>query len=168
MLLLWFGSIFVLLFLFFYWNDRRHPKESALGVDGEILYADQGRQSRAFVSKRYGIRAKPDFIIRLNDGRVALVEYKSRDNGRVYTSDIVQAKASVLAARTRYPVEVMFIKTGERLQQIPIPKDSDALYKEIARYVGLARKANSGEMILEYTKNESQCKTCSVKVSCKK
>lgn len=162
------GAIFVLLFLFFLWNNRPAPQKSALGIEGDLLFADQGRKSKAFVSKKYGIRAKPDFLIRLKDGRVALVEYKSRSNGRIYESDLVQAKASVLAARVAYPVEVMFIKTPTRLQQVPIPRDSDALYREVEQYAELARRAVKGELIRIFSSNTYQCETCSVKAHCQR
>lgn len=165
---LWLVAIFVLLFVFFYWQSRPASKGSALGVEGELLYADQGRKSKAFVSRKYGIRAKPDFLIRQPDGRVALVEYKSRNNGRIYESDIVQAKASVLAAREAYPVVAMYIKTKHRLQAIPIPQDSDALYREVERYAELARRAKRGELLREYTHNRNQCKTCSVRAGCQR
>lgn len=164
----WLGAILVLLFLFFLWNNWPAPQKSALGIEGELLFADQGVKSRAFVSKKYGIRAKPDFLIRLKDGRVALVEYKSRSNGRIYESDIMQAKASVLAAREVYPVEVMFIKAGTRIQQVPIPRDSDSLYREVERYAELVRRANKGELIREFCSNQHQCKTCSVQAHCQR
>lgn len=164
----WLFALFIVLLLFFAWSGRSASKPNSLGIECELLYADQGRKSRAFVSRRYGIRAKPDFLIKLKDGRIALVEYKSRSNDRIYESDIVQAKASVLAAREAYPVEVMFIKTNHRLKAIPIPRDSDVLYREILRHVELARRAQRGELLGEYTANVNQCQTCSVRAGCQR
>lgn len=167
-ILLWLFVVFFLLFVFFIRQGKSAPKGRVLGIEGELLYADQGRKSKAFVCKKYRVRAKPDFLIRLKDGRVALVEYKSRSNDRVYISDIVQAKVSVLAARVDYPVEVMFIKTPNRLLEIPITRDSDKLHREVEHYIGLARRAQKGELLRDFTPNLNQCKTCSVRTSCQR
>lgn len=168
MVILWLGGAFVFLFLFFLWSSRPQARGSALGLDGELLFADKGRASKAFVSMKYGVRAKPDFLIRLADGRVALVEYKSRNSDRVYESDIVQAKVSALAARVAYPVETVFVKTKRRLQEFPIPRSDDALYGQVKEYVELARRAEQGELLCVFTSNLYQCKTCSVRSSCQR
>lgn len=160
--------VFILLFVLFVFRESPPSRGGSLGVEGELLYADQGRDSKAFISKKYGVGAKPDFLVRLKSGKVALVEYKSRDNGNIYQSDIVQAKVSALAARDTYPVEVVFIKTKRRLQEIPLPKSNDALYKEVELYVMYARLANKGKMLYEYTDNLNQCGTCSMRTHCQR
>lgn len=160
--------VFILLFVLFVFRESPPSRGGSLGVEGELLYADQGRNSKTFISKKYGVGAKPDFLIRLKNGKVALVEYKNRDNVNIYESDIVQAKVSALAARDTYPVEVVFIKTKRRLQEIPLPKSNDALYKEVELYVMYARLANKGKMLYEYTDNLNQCGTCSMRTHCQR
>lgn len=165
----WFLGLFIILLVFFYFEERSPSKRSgvaALGVDGELVFADQGRKSKSFVSTKYGLRAKPDFLIKLKDNRIAVVEYKNRSNDRIYLSDVVQVKSSVLAARAAYPVEVAFIKTKNKLQKVSIKQDSDELYREVERYVKQARSVSAGDVLLEYTTNINQCKSCSVRSRC--
>lgn len=61
------------------------------------LYSDKGIGSKVFKDKVRRIRAMPDRIEGTQRSAL-LLEYKSRKGG-VYNSDVVQAIASVLAAR---------------------------------------------------------------------
>lgn len=147
---------------------RREALRAHLGFDGEVLYADGGRQSKSFVSKTYGIVAKPDFVLKLDGGAVAVVEYKSRANGRLYGSDIAQVKATVLATRETYDVTKAYVIAGETRHEIDVSKTSAALYREIEGLAKHARAANAGEIVEVYAAHPSLCKGCAVRASCLK
>jgi CRISPR/Cas system-associated exonuclease Cas4 (RecB family) len=141
-------------------------KPSPLGIDGEVIYADKGRNSHRFVNHKYGISAKPDFIIRTANAENVMVEYKSRMN-RIYLSDIVQLKASVLAARAHMPIHRAVIVTKGDRQNITLGSDAQ-LYSEIAQYVELARRAQGGEIIKIFAAHKGICRSCSVAHSCQR
>ena len=105
-------------------NKFKYPRgktKSPLGLPGKIIYADKGKNSEIFSSRKYNLVAKPDFVLKLKTGEYALVEYKGRDSDNVYASDIVQAKASVLAVRDKYPIELAFVVTGSgKCVQVPL------------------------------------------------
>lgn len=147
---------------------RRAALRAHLGFDGEVVYADAGRHTKSFVSDTYGIVAKPDFILKLDGGVMAVVEYKSRANGRLYASDIAQVKATVIAARETYDVTQAYVIAGETRHEIDVNKTSAALYREIEALAKHARAANAGEIVEVYAAHPSLCKGCAVKGSCKK
>lgn len=107
---------------------RSHRTSSPLRVKGKIIYADQGRKSKLFINRKYGITAKPDFIITTPNGENMMVEYKSR-TGRVYQSDIVQLLASVLAARSEMPIHRAVVVTKGTRREIELGSDEHIFRK---------------------------------------
>lgn len=144
----------------------RKGSVNPLGVDGELIYADKGRASKLFVNPEYGISAKPDFIFRTKDGKNLMVEYKSRSGG-VYKSDIVQLKASVLAARHSMPIDRAMVVTKGTRQIVPIGSSAE-IFKEIATFVDMARRARRGEIIRVFSDNPNMCRRCSVAKNCQR
>lgn len=147
---------------------QRQIISARIGLDGQVIYADQGKRSKAFVTKRFGIIAKPDFIVKLRSGEKAVIEYKSRESGRLYLSDTIQVKATVLAARDKHDIKKAFVMAGNKLHEIVVSQDSESLYRDIEQYADYARRAKSGEIITVYTDKPWQCKQCSVKSRCLK
>lgn len=145
---------------------QRKRVQQQIGLPGQVIYADQGRYGRKFISRRYGIVAKPDFIVRLDDGEHAIVEYKSRSSGALYKSDIAQVKASALAAREKMPIQKAFVLSGTRLHSIPLAKDSRELFREIEDLVIHARSASAGLIVHEFCNNPKQCATCAQRPQC--
>jgi CRISPR/Cas system-associated exonuclease Cas4 (RecB family) len=134
-----------------------------MGLSGVITYADQGKKGSYFISKRYGIVAKPDFIVQLSTGENAIVEFKSRANGRLYGSDIAQVKASALAVREKMPIQRAYVMAGTRRHEIYLAKNDETLFSEIQKEVEYTRRAAQGELIMEFTKNPQQCAHCTQK-----
>jgi len=149
-------------------KSQRNRLQQQIGLPGQVIYADQGRHGRKFISRRYGIVAKPDFIVRLDSGENAIVEYKSRSNGALYGSDIAQVKASALAAREKMPIQKAFVLSGQRLHSIALKANSDELFEEVRALVEYAQRAASGEIIQVFCKNPRQCTTCAQKSNCQK
>lgn len=155
-------GLLILAFLAWRWSKRRG---SPLGIPGKLLYADGGRRSRLYSSKRYRINAKPDFIIRLPSGENAIAEYKDRAN-RVYESDIVQVLSSVLAVREHMPLQRAYVVTRNGKQEIPLPADNDEIYRRIERNVTWARQVKKKELIMVGCRNKGACHKCSLKHAC--
>ncbi|MDX7766850.1 CRISPR-associated protein Cas4 [Aeromonas caviae] len=145
---------------------RSHRLGSPLGIEGKIVYADQGRKSKLFINKKYGITAKPDFIIATQNGQNVMVEYKSRA-GRVYQSDIVQLLASVLAARSEMPIHRAVVVTKGTRREVVLGSD-EQIFKEISKFVLLARRAQEGEIIKIFSSHPGVCRSCSVAHSCQR
>lgn len=158
---------FVVFIALLYLAQRRsHRTSSPLGVEGKIIYADQGRKSKLFINRVYGITAKPDFIITTPNGENVMVEYKSR-KGRVYQSDIVQLLASVLAARSEMQIHRAIVVTKVTRCEVELGSD-EHIFKEISKFVLLARRAQEGEIIKIFSSHPGVCRTCSVASSCQR
>lgn len=136
------------------------------GVDGRVVYADKGKSSRVFISKRYGVKAKPDFIIKDRGGRYTLIEYKSRSSGLLFESDIVQVKASVIAARTIYNIRKAVVISGTTKHDIDVDRSSVSINKEIATHIENARQSEMGVIVMKYAERESACSSCRNKSEC--
>ena len=127
-----------------------------------VIYKDTGPKARVFVNKKYKVAAKPDLILKNIDGYIG-VEFKSRKYG-IYESDIVEAKAAALAARSKYPIFAIQIKNQTQNKVIVLPKSNDDLYREIEGYVSLASLASA--KLLPANPHPMKCKSCPVKMSC--
>lgn len=147
---------------------RRHAVLENLGFDADVVYADRGRGTTSFVSKTYGIVAKPDFVLRFDSGEYAVVEYKSRSNGRLYDSDVAQVKASVIAAREQFNVTQAFVIVGTERYTVEVDRSSDKLYREIEILANHARAANAGDDIMVFAKSEAMCRSCAVRRDCQR
>lgn len=139
-----------------------------LGFDGVVVYADHGKKTASLISEKYGIVAKPDFVLRLETGEYAVVEYKSRENGRLYESDVAQVKASVLAARQKFPVTKAFVVAGTQRHEILIKADDAALYREIKLLADYVRQADEGDVVHVFAGNIGKCRSCQHKTECMK
>ncbi|MHD0644301.1 PD-(D/E)XK nuclease family protein [Pseudomonas aeruginosa] len=141
--------------------------QERFGLDGWITYTDESESAHVFVNKRYGIKAKPDFLVKLRRGGYAVVEFKNRSSGRLFASDIAQVKATVLAVRTQYPVKQAYVIAGTTRHVIDVEKGSAALYKEIRTEVEQAKRVERGETLFIFPKSTVVCKGCSQRANCK-
>lgn len=160
------GLVLFTLFLLAKRSSQRSRLMQMMGLEGTIIFADQGRRGRYFITKTYGIIAKPDFIVKLKTGEIAVVEYKNRKNNRLYESDKAQVKATTLAVRSKMRVDKAYVLAGKKLHQVLIPKDDAKLFEQIAGLVEYAKRAKSGELIKIYTEQVYFCKSCSVRSIC--
>lgn len=170
MLALGIGGVAVLvilgIFLLKYLRPGNREVLDRFGLDGWVVYTDSGEKSRVFVSKKWGIKAKPDFVIRLRRGGYALVEFKTRASGRLFPSDVAQVKATVLALRGEFHVTEAYVLAGTARHKIDVSKSSWRIYKEIRTEVEQAKRAESGELILVYPATTASCKNCSQRQGC--
>ena len=131
----------------------------------KLLYVDNGK-AKAFCSKTYRIRAKPDYIYRIDPNTDAVVEYKDRQ-GRIYRSDEVQLIASAIAAREKYPnIKRGYIYTRGRKRKVyDLAAPTPTLLKSIEMELHYARQAVVGvETRSEGSPNK--CRKCGVRYAC--
>lgn len=140
-------------------------KPTQFGFKGKLVYSDQGRSSKLFINKRFGLSAKPDFIYNLLNGMFALVEYKSR-NGRIFQSDIEQTIAGVIACRPHYNIRVAVIQTASERKEINVDKSVEELYEMIKHNVELTRKIKNGLKVDTCYPTKYKCKSCAVANNC--
>ena len=127
-----------------------------------IVYQDEGKRSKVFINKKFGVAAKPDIILNTIDGYIC-TEYKGRKKG-IYESDIIEAKAAALAVRSKYPIVAIQIKNQTESRVYPLPKSDKELYEHIRQYKEMADVAHS--QLLPAKPNRPKCHTCPVKSSC--
>jgi hypothetical protein len=140
-------------------------RKDPLGIDGKLIWVDSGRRTKPFFNNQFKILGKPDLMYKLATGGVLAVEFKSR-NGRIYDSDVAQAKAAALAARGEgYAVREVMVKTKGTEQRFTLPKADVALHNEIKNFVEYARAAKKGAN-LKPLPQVMKCKFCAFGPSC--
>jgi CRISPR-associated exonuclease Cas4 len=84
--------------------QRRYHRQRAALPSGTLLSADHAQQPcPVLVSTRYGLKGRPDAVIRTTDGLFVPVERKhSRAPRRPHDSDIIQAAAYCLLIEEHY------------------------------------------------------------------
>ena len=144
--------------------SRSDQDEDRLGIKGKFIWIDKGRSTKPFFNTTFQVLGKPDLMYRTGQGVLA-VEYKSR-KGRIYNSDIAQAKSASLAARGEgYEVSKILIKTERDEQYIDLPKSDRSLFEDIKEYVTLARRAKNGET-MPPDPAVKKCISCAYNNSC--
>lgn len=100
------GSILALLFAFWLRRSALRQKVS-LNLPGEIVYSDDSSNDQTFISDKYGLSGKPDYILKA-DGELIPVERKSRELSRrgPYDGEILQLAAYCLLVEEHFSVQV--------------------------------------------------------------
>jgi len=149
----------------FYSIDRLFPKRDKLGIDGQLIWTDEGHKTKPFFNNVYAVLGKPDLMYKIKGGVLA-VEYKSR-KANIYESDIIQTKCAALAARgSGYKVIKFLVITATKRQYFDLPLSDKALFKEIEPYVVFTRQSKNGNQ-LPATPNRFKCKSCAFNYKCK-
>lgn len=124
----------------------RAPLDPAypLGIDGELVWKDEGPRSSAFRHENLRILGKPDYLYKTPLGIVA-VEFKSRAR-KVKASDIAQALAAALAARgSGYRVSHIAVVTASDRYERALPRHDMDVHRLIEQQVLIARLAKRGK-----------------------
>lgn len=161
------GAVVVAIFLIVgpHLANGLFPKKNALGIPGTIIWTDQGRRTKPFFYRKFGVFGKPDLICRKGN-TVLAVEYKSRHRP-VYESDIAQALCAALAARgDGYNVTRALIKTSTTERYIDLPRSDQDLYQTIKVYIDLAADAKDGKKMMA-TPNTRKCRACAFRNGCR-
>jgi CRISPR-associated exonuclease Cas4 len=105
-------ALWLALALLFYGLSRWQRRQSSL-PPGRVLYSDtiQGeRPHKTFVSLRYGLKGRPDYIVSAREGMIP-VEIKSGlrpSTGRPYDSHLMQLASYGLLLEENFPEPVPF------------------------------------------------------------
>lgn len=152
---------------FFFLSDyiyRNYFRKNNLDIKGKLIWVDHSKKTKPFFNSTFKVFGKPDLMYVVRGGVLA-VEYKSR-YGRIYESDIVQAKCAALAARgDGYKVIKVLLKTSTQERYIPLPKKDKDLYDEIKFFILISRKAKKGDS-LPGTPDAKKCASCAYKHDC--
>lgn len=164
------GSILLIIGCYLFLNSwlpllfRRYT-DTPFGFKGRLVYKDDGKASATFINKHFGISAKPDFIFLTEAGNYRLIEYKSR-KGRVYESDIAQTIASVIAARSKYPISEAEVHTDTQTFKVKLHTDNKRLFEVISKHHALTVKIKRGIKVNECNPSQYKCRSCSMKKHC--
>ena len=134
---------------------------------GESVYLDRGFKTKVLVSRRYGIRAKPDNIETGSGDGLVLVELKNRARVVAYPSDRAQIIASVIAAReSGYDVRaaMLEVRNGKRIK-VKLSDDTAKLASMIKQPLEAARTvARRGTP--KALPAKGKCATCGYRKQC--
>ena len=144
---------------------RKAPSDE-LGIDGELIWVDRGKDTKPFFNHTYRVLGKPDLMYRV-DGGILAVEYKSRKRS-IYNSDVIQGLTACLAARGQgHKVSSLLIKTDGSDRRIELPKSDKQLYKKIEANVEMVRAAKQGKQ-LRALPAKYKCQYCAYTEVCDK
>lgn len=146
------------------WRRRRNSLVDELGIEGDLIWIDDGRQTKPFFNGAFKVFGKPDALYRTRTG-VLSVEYKSR-NGPVFESDVTQAFCAALAARgDGYRVNQVLIKTSAIQEVFKLPSSDKALFDRIQPAVVHARQAKFGHAVPSRPELK-KCRSCGFRGDC--
>lgn len=152
----------VLVIRYFFRGSK--TKSNPVGIDGDLIWVDEGTQAKPFFNRTYEILGKPDAMYRTSSG-VSAVEYKSRKSG-VLASDIAQAKCAALAARADgYKVNEVVVVTRSEIRRVNLPRSDSDLFKEIRPLVKTIRDIRRGSKG-EAKPQQGKCFNCAYRGSC--
>ncbi len=156
--------IAVLTVLAIVWRQRRHSFVDELGIEGDLIWIDEGRHTKPFFNAPFKVFGKPDAMYRTRAGVLA-VEYKSR-SGPIFISDVTQAKCAALAARgAGYKITEVLVKTAAIQKRFTLPCSDHDLYREIEKAVVIARRAKNGDAVPSLPEHR-KCQACAYKRDC--
>jgi CRISPR-associated exonuclease Cas4 len=103
--LLLMAAVFILL-------NARHQRRLGGLPEGELIQADAGAEAcRILVSHRYGLKGRPDALVRTPSGELISVERKkARAPRRPYDGDLIQAAAYCVLMEEHYGQAPAFMR----------------------------------------------------------
>jgi CRISPR-associated exonuclease Cas4 len=140
--------------------------------NGEVFYQDHHGQPMSAValhSRVYGLRGKPDCLIRTADGIVPVELKKSGRppaRGGVYPNHLIQILAYIILVRENYrehvPYGLVIYGGAAAVKVIPTVEDLDWL----ARTVHEVRAARGHQGVDRSHCQKSRCRGCGLKHNC--
>ena len=136
---------------------------------GALSYADSGRNNmRVLVSERYGLRGKPDYLLKDRAGGIIPVELKSGlmpRNGQPHRSHTLQLAVYFLLVEEALNEDVSYGLVQYRDGALWI-RNTDGLRAELLQVLAAMRAAlREGDTPRSHAK-ASRCRACSVAGSC--
>lgn len=142
----------------------RYP-ETPFGFRGKLIFADDEQENaKVFRNQRYGVSCRPDFIYKLESGKLCYIEAKSRK--KAMESDVVQLEVGIIAIRSELNIRAGgILQSNNQIKWVPsAKKSSSALYRKNKGFIRMARKIKSGHQ--PPIKRSDQCVKCPFKPKC--
>ncbi|MBI1760473.1 MAG: Dna2/Cas4 domain-containing protein [Acidobacteria bacterium] len=163
----------LLLFLFalavFCWLLARQLRQGSGLLGGEIIYEDaSGKNPRVLVSRRYGLRGKPDYLLKDGAGWVIPVELKSGRmprNGRPYRSHVLQLAVYFLLVEDVLQQEVAYGLVRYQNGALRV-RNSKQLRKELLAVVKEMRAVLACDNARRSHQDPRRCEACSMAHGC--
>jgi CRISPR-associated exonuclease Cas4 len=147
----------------------RHRRDHALGglPSGELMAFDHGEQDcPVLVSHRYGLKGKPDALVRATNGAVIPIERKkARGPKRVYDADLVQGLAYCMLVEDTYGQAPPFVRIqyADRWFDEPYTPDRRKWVLAVSERLRQARKAGGCNRSHQ---NPAKCISCGQRPNC--
>ncbi len=152
---------------------RSQQRRQQLGLpNGDVFYQDHRGQPMPAVtlqSRIYGVRGKPDCLIRTADGIVPVELKKSARppaRGGVYPNHLIQVLAYIVLVREHYGEDVPYglVIYGDKTARKVIPTPENlAWFAEVVQQV---RSARGMEQLDRSHHQRSRCRGCGLKPNC--
>ena len=152
---------------------RSQQRRQQLGLpNGDVFYQDHRGQPMPAVtlqSRVYGVRGKPDCLIRTADGIVPVELKKSARppaRGGVYPNHLIQVLAYIVLVREHYGEDVPYglVIYGDETARKVIPTQENlAWFAEVVQQV---RSARGMEQLDRSHQQRSRCRGCGLKPNC--
>jgi len=132
--------------LVLFWNHRRNRMLGGLPA-GDLVSADNEEQEcPVLISHRYGLKGKPDALVRTKTGAMIPIERKrARAPKRPYDGDLIQAIAYCVLVEDKYgqPPPYARIQYADRWFDVPYTPERKHWALDVSQRLREARRAGA-------------------------
>ena len=167
--------LLALAILLLLWNERRsqynrllQERHRALGLPlGELVYEDADGQGETLSSSQYPLAGKPDYVVKLPDGRPVPLELKLNveDASAPYSNHIVQIGAYCLILEDYFelPPTHGILRYADREFTVEY---TPALRKKIIRMLVEMERCSDIQPPVLQRQRAAKCKVCTFQAIC--
>jgi CRISPR-associated exonuclease Cas4 len=167
--------LLALAILLLLWNERRsqhnrllQERHRALGLPmGELVYEDADGQGETLSSSQYPLAGKPDYVVKLLDGRPVPLELKLNveDASAPYSNHIVQIGAYCLILEDYFelPPTHGILRYADREFTVEY---TPALRKKIIRLLVEMERCSEMQPPILQRQRATKCKVCTFQAIC--
>lgn len=155
----------LLVALLFMLVNARHQRQLGGLPDGELIYSDsQAQACPVLVSYRYGIKGKPDALVRTESGDIIPVE---RKRGRAPRQpDLIQAAAYCILVEDQYGRTPPFMRIQYADRWFDEPSYAPDRKAWVLRTAGRLREARNRPDCNRSHRIPGKCRNCGQKQNC--
>jgi CRISPR-associated exonuclease Cas4 len=146
----------------------KHRRARRLGglPSGDLIASDHDQKCPLLVSSTYGLKGKPDSLVRTTNGTIIPVERKkARAPQRVRNGDLIQGIAYCILVEDNYgqPPPYVRIQYADRWFDVPYTSDLKLWTLQIAQRLRLARRARVCNRSHQHA---AKCRNCGQRPNC--
>lgn len=165
LLLIFLGSILVLISKFFRYYTRR-LKDKYHIQKGKVSYSDLSDSGSVLFSKKYRISGKPDYIVNEN-GKMIPVEFKTGSYSYPLKNHVFQLAAYCHLVEENYGGFVPFgVLVYDQVSEHRVSFDPCLRFELESTIKEMRSVLKTGRIVLNHS-NSGRCKGCSMKGFCK-